>query len=92
MLSIEQGQILCSTYDCPIRIRFDDGAAQTLSGTEPGDNSSETVFIPGYVKFSKKLQQAKRVRIEVNIFQQGTLVADFDVSGFNPAKLIPDKH
>lgn len=87
IFSIEKGQILCSTYECPVRVRFDDSPPQTFSGNEPSDNSSEYVFIPGYPNFSKKLQKAKRVRIEVNVFQQGTLVADFNVEGFNPEKL-----
>lgn len=86
-LTIEKGQILCSTYECPVRIRFDDSPPQTFSGNEPSDNSSETVFIPGYANFTKKLKKAKRVRIEVNVFQQGTLVTEFEVEGFDPEKL-----
>lgn len=88
MFSIEKGQILCHSYgDCSVRVRFDDGPSQTLTGTEPADNSSETVFIPGFQRFSSQLAKAKVLRIEVNVFHQGTLTASFDVAGFDPKRL-----
>lgn len=91
MFSIEKGQILCSSYDCPIRVRFDDGPAQTFSGNEPSDNSSEYVFIPGFGSFAKKLEKAKKVKIEVNVYQHGVLVSEFDVDGFKPERLKASK-
>jgi len=88
ILSIERGQILCSSYGgCPIRVRFDDEPARTFKGNEPADNSSEMVFIPGYDNFARKLATAERVRIEFNVYQQGAVVADFDVSGFDRKRL-----
>ncbi|MFO3704410.1 hypothetical protein ACI6Q5_05360 [Xanthomonas codiaei] len=88
ILSIERGQILCSSYsECPVRVRFDDSPAKVYHGTEPADNSSDTVFIPGYDGFVKKLSTAKRVRIEVNVYQQGAVMAEFDVTGFDSSKL-----
>lgn len=87
IFSIEKGQILCHTYQCAVRVRFDEGAPQTFSGTGPADNSSESVFIPAYGTFAKKLEKAKRVRVEVNIYQHGVLVSDFDVEGFKQEKL-----
>ena len=87
ILAIEKGQIQCSSYDCLVRVRFDDESPKTYTGNEPADNSSEYVFIPAYGTFSTKLKTAKRVRIEVNVFHQGALMAEFDVSGFKPEKL-----
>lgn len=87
MMSIEKGQIMCSTLSCPVIVRFDDGAPLRLEGSEPEDNSSELVFIPGFKTFADRLAKAKRVRIAVNAYQNGQIVADFDVSGFNPDKL-----
>lgn len=91
MFSIERGQILCSSYQCPVRVRFDDAPPVTYDGTGPADNSSETVFIPGFASLEKKIAAAKRVRIEVNVHDQGVLMAEFDVSGFKPEKLRPSK-
>lgn len=88
VLSIEKGQILCHSYSsCPVRVRFDDEPAKTYTGTEPADNSSDTVFIPGYKAFTSKLAKAKRVRIEFNVYQEGSVMAEFDVSGFDGKKL-----
>jgi hypothetical protein len=87
IFAIERGQILCHSYDCSVKVRFDDEPAKTYRATEPADNSSESVFLPAYDTFAKKLETAKRVRIEVNVYQQGSLVADFDVDGFKAAAL-----
>ena len=88
IFAIERGQILCRSYSsCPIRIRFDDGTARTLSGNEPADNSSESVFIPGYNDFVARMSKAKRLRVEVNLHQQGTLVSEFNVEGFDATRL-----
>ena len=91
IFAIEKGQLLCHTYNCAIRVPFDDAPAQTFTGTEPEDNSSEVVFIPAYGTFARKLPQARRVRIEAAVYQQGTLVADFDVDGFKPDRLTATK-
>lgn len=88
IFKIEKGQILCSSYgDCRIRVRFDDGTVRTLRGNPPSDNSTETAFIPGYNDFLRRMQNAKLVRVEVDIYQEGPLTAEFNVEGFDPARL-----
>ena len=87
IVSIEKGQILCNTYDCAVRIRFDDGEPVTYVGNEPSDNSSETVFLP--YSIAKKLQTAKRIKVELNLYQNGMRVLEFNVKGFDPAKMKP---
>lgn len=85
ILSIERGQILCHTYgDCRIGVRFDDGKVMRFSGNPPSDNSSEYVFIPAFGTFMKRLPKTKTVKIEVEIYQGGSPVFEFDVSGFKP--------
>lgn len=84
---IERGQILCHSYgDCTINVKFDDGKVIRLNGNPPDDNSSEVVFIPGFTTFTKQLPKAKRVKIEVSLYQAGNQVLEFDVSGFKPEK------
>lgn len=84
---IERGQILCHSYgDCTINVKFDDGKVIRLNGNPPEDNSSEVVFIPGFTTFTKQLPKAKRVKIEVSLYQAGNQVFEFDVSGFKPEK------
>ncbi|WP_424145540.1 hypothetical protein [Stenotrophomonas rhizophila] len=88
MVSIEKGQILCNSFSsCPVRVRFDDEPAKTFTGNEPSDNSSEMVFIPGYKTLTTKLGKAKRLRVEFNVYQQGSVMAEFDVSGFDAKRM-----
>jgi hypothetical protein len=87
IFAIERGQILCHSYNCPVRVRFDDEPAKTYTGNEPADNSSDAVFVPAYSTFMAKLAKAKRVRIEVNVYKQGTLTTEFKVKGFDRSKL-----
>ncbi len=87
IFSIEQGQILCSTYgDCKVQVRFDDEKLLRYKGNPPEDNSSESVFIPAFGTFMKKLKNTKVVKVEVSIYQAGNQVFEFDVSGFNSEK------
>jgi hypothetical protein len=87
IFSIERGQLLCQSYeDCDVLVRFDNGKPEHFSAVGPADNSSETVFFRNYDRFLGKLRKAKRVRISLNVYQQGAPVFEFDVSGFNQAK------
>jgi hypothetical protein len=88
ILKIEKGQILCRSYDeCNVQIRFDDGPPESFTGVGPSDGSTETVFIEGYKRILDKVAASKRVRISVEIYQEGNPVWDFDVSGLDRAKL-----
>ncbi len=89
---IEKGQILCPSYDnCTVLVRFDDEDASRYTAVGAADNSSETIFIRNYSRFVGKMMKAKRVRISMNIYQQGSPVFDFDVSGFNVEKYKSNK-
>jgi hypothetical protein len=67
-------------------VRFDDENPTSYSAAGSADNSTETIFIHNYSRFVEKMMRAKRVRISVNIYQEGAPVFDFDVSGFNAKK------
>lgn len=87
VLSIEKGQILCHSYgDCSIGVRFDNGKIIRLKGNPPADNSTESLFIPAFGTFLKQLPASKTVKIEVQVYQGGAPVFEFDVSGFKPEK------
>ncbi|PHV22548.1 hypothetical protein CSQ92_05680 [Janthinobacterium sp. BJB446] len=72
-------------------VRFDDEKPVNYSAVAPADNSSDTIFLRNYEKFLGKLQKAKRVRIAVDIFQEGAPVFEFDVSGFDRQQYQPKK-
>lgn len=84
---IEQGQILCPSYEgCTIQVRFDDAKPTRFSASAAADHSSELVFIDDYARFLEKMIKAKRVRLSLDIYQNGRPVFDFDVSGFDVGK------
>lgn len=89
ILSIEKGQILCHSYsgDCPVKIRFDDGKAFTVTGSSAADNSSEVVFLPGFKSLTAKIAKAKVMRIQFNVYHEGAPVLSFNVAGYDPERL-----
>lgn len=81
---IEQGQILCSSFDrCQLRIRFDDGAPQTWRARPPSDRSTTVVFLDSYALFLQRLRGAETVRIQPEIYQEGNPVFEFQVGGYD---------
>lgn len=89
IIRIEKGQLLCDSYDgCTVLVRFDDAKAEGFSALPPEDHSSEILFIQNYGRFVEKMLKAKRVRIEVKVFQEGAPVFEFDVSGFDKTKYL----
>lgn len=87
ILRIEQGQFLCNSFqDCNVLVRFDDQEPVRFSGIGAADNSTETVFIRNYQRFVASMLKAERVRISVEVYQEGAPVFEFDVSDFNDAK------
>lgn len=92
MFSIERGQILCPSYDgCKVLVRFDEENASTYKANPPSDNSSETIFIQNYSQFIGKLMKSDRVRLSMDIYQEGSPVFEFDISGFDVDKYLPNK-
>lgn len=85
ILSIQRGQLVCGVSSCPVLVRWDNAPALTLRGSPPRDGSTETIFIPGFRQFVKRLGEAKTVRIEVDVYQQGAHVFEFETSGFDPS-------
>lgn len=83
IMSIEKGQILCSPYDCPMRIVFDDGTPVSVQGNSSADHDSTIVFLPNFQRLTRRIAQAKEMRVQVNMFQQGAPTLIFDVTGFN---------
>lgn len=90
IFKIEQGQILCRSYEnCTVLVRFDDEASVNYSAIGPSDNSSDTIFINNYNKFINRMSKANTLKIAVNIYKEGAPTFEFDVSGFDQEKYIP---
>jgi hypothetical protein len=84
IVQIREGQILCPSYDsCSIRIRFDDGPAERWTAAGAADNSTTVLFIRNYSRFVQRMRNAKIVRIQIPVYQEGAPTFDFRVSGFD---------
>ena len=84
---IEQGQILCPSYQgCSTLVRFDEEKPVRFAARGPADHSSETIFLSDEGRFISKLKKAKRVRLAVEIYQNGAPAFEFNVSGFEQEK------
>lgn len=87
---LQKGQIECngySDYGCPLRVRFDSGAPELVNGAPPDDHDSAYVFLPSPDRMIQRIAEAKTLRIEVTVFQQGTHVFTFDVDKLDLQKL-----
>lgn len=92
IFSIEKGQILCRSYeDCTVDVRFDGDDVSQYSAIGAADNSTETIFIKNYKRFIEKVKKSKKVRISVNVYQEGSPVFTFDVSNFDVSKYTANK-
>jgi hypothetical protein len=77
-VTIEKGQILCRTYDnCSVRVRFDESPPVRMSAAPAADHSSEIIFISPPAKFLSSAQKAKRILIELSLYQNGNQVLEF---------------
>lgn len=83
IITIERGQFLCGVSACSVMVRFDDGKPMRYSVSGTADHTTTALFIGGYERFLTGLKSAKRVRIEVAVYQEGAQTMDFEVSGLN---------
>lgn len=92
ILSIEKGQLLCSSYDgCTVMVRFDEGKAMRFSAVGPSDHSTTSLFIRGYSKLISQMAKAKKMRIAAEFYQSGTQTMEFNVAGFDSSKYLENK-
>lgn len=90
ILEIKSGQFLCPSYsDCTVLVRFDDNNPVRYTASAPSDGSSNFIFIRNYSKFLSNLSRSKRVRISAEVYQEGNPIFEFNVSGFDSKKYVP---
>ena len=78
ILQVQKGQILCSSYGgCPIQVKFDDAPPVRFSGAPSADHDSTTVFFHGANKFINQASKAKKILVQVNMYQAGAPVLEF---------------
>lgn len=84
IVRIEKGQLLESDYHGRVLVRFDNDKPIPFPTVRPADLSSETLFLRGnaFSVFLSRLKTAKKLRMEVPVYQAGNQILDFDVEGF----------
>lgn len=84
MVTITKGQILCSIRSCETAFKFDNGAVQSITMSEPDNHSSDMLFV-SYDKTEtniiNQLKDSKKLVIEVPFYREGKKQFTFDVSG-----------
>ena len=84
LVQIEQGQILCPSYeDCTVRVRFDEGSPERWTAAGPSDNGTTTVFLRASTRFVQRMRNANVVRIAIPVYQEGEPAFEFRVGGFD---------
>lgn len=80
-LTIDRGQMICGVESCTLQVRFDDAAPQAWIFAPTASHDSTTLFVRKGQAFANRVAAAKRVRIEMQLFQQAPIVADFPAEG-----------
>lgn len=76
------GQIICRrSQDCTIPIRFGDGSAQSFSGGNASDGSSNMVFVVNSQRFVTAAKSADTIRVQLTFYQAGDQVLEFETKG-----------
>lgn len=79
ILSINKGQLLPSDYNGNnVIVRFDDDAPMTFTTKEAADYNSNLLFLNNPQKFINKAKTAKKIRIQVPVFEEGQPVFQFE--------------
>ena len=81
LIEISQGQIYGKEYNGQnyITARFDEASPKRYYFNEAADGSSEVVFLNNRSDFMKRCKQAKDIKIDIPIWQEGRPVFTFHV-------------
>jgi hypothetical protein len=67
-----------------VLVRFDDDKMLSFASVGPDDLSSNALFLQGNVgsQFINRMKTAKRLRVQVPVYQEGMQQLEFNVNGF----------
>ena len=81
LVKISKGQIHGSLNNEVIRFKFDDGKPESYYFSSAADGSSDVAFITQSSRLINKIRKAKKVKVDIPIFQEGRPVFDFNIEG-----------
>lgn len=78
IFSINKGQLMCWSYSpCKIKVKFDNDAPVTFSGSPPEDHETTVAFLSSPKNFIAKAQRAKTILVQVTIYGNGVNTLEF---------------
>lgn len=84
-LSIDKGQMICSSSSCSFRLKSGDDAAETWEASRSTTYDSDLMFVNNDPRFIYALEKQKPLKIGVKFHKAGERVFEFDPSGYvNP--------
>jgi hypothetical protein len=83
MVMIEKGQIICQIGGCSVKVKFDGQPAIRYSANGPADHGSTMLFLSPAGTFTERLKKSSKLLVELNIYQAGTNVIEFDTTGLD---------
>jgi len=85
LLVLTKGQMSCPSYQgCSFSVKFDNGPIQNFRAYGSSNGRNDVLFINGQTsrkKFLASLRAAKRMIVEVDIFQAGRQQFTFEPTG-----------
>jgi hypothetical protein len=79
IVSINKGQILCSSYDgCKVNVRFGDKAPVTFRASASADHDSTSIFLRNPQGFIDHASKAKSIKLQMSIYKSGAPVLEFE--------------
>ena len=80
ILALSKGQLLTTNYNGGnnVIVRFDDEEPITFATTEPADGITNHLFLNNPRKFINKAKIAKKIKIQVSVFEEGQPIFEFE--------------
>lgn len=80
-ITVNRGQLMCHSGDCSVTLRFDEAKPIKWRGMPPSSASSRAIFLANYPRLLSLLRTAKRLQVEVEFYNEGRHIFEFDVGG-----------
>ena len=80
-LVLDKGQFVCNPFGGTVPAKFDDGPIEKFACNSTSDGSSTVMFLHPPSRFISRLRSSRRLIIEPEFFQAGTLQVTFNITG-----------
>lgn len=89
IFGVTKGQFMPGVDGETIKVRFDDNPAEEFHCAGSDDEDSRYLFIEQATRFVKRLKASKKALIEVEMYDNGMQLAEFNTAGFVTDNFLP---